>query len=293
MYRLPLGQWVNHGVEWLLDHYGHSIDVFSTLIREFIDSLKDGLNFLPWWLLILIVMIVAWRARGWRLALGSGLGLLLIYDMLLWPAFLETLVLVIISAIISIAIGIPVGILIARNNTFNRIFTPLLDVMQTMPSFVYLIPALMFFGLGTVPAIFATVVFAMPPAIRLTDLGIRQVPADLVEVGEAFGSTPSQMLWKIQLPLAMPTIMAGINQTMMLSLSMVVVAGMIGAGGFGSGVLEGISQMDIGKGFENGLGVVILAMILDRISQGFSQAARTNKKKPIKKTLDKSLNKTA
>ena len=293
MYRLPLGQWVNKGVEWLLNNYGHAIDVFSTSIREMIDALKNGLNVVPWWLLILIVMIIAWRARGWRLALGSGLGLLLIYDMLLWPAFLETLVLVIISAIISIAIGVPTGIIIARNNIINRIFTPLLDVMQTMPSFVYLIPALMFFGLGTVPAIFATVVFAMPPAIRLTDLGIRQVPTDLVEVGEAFGSTPRQMLWKIQLPLAMPTIMAGINQTMMLSLSMVVVAGMIGAGGFGAGVLEGISQMDIGKGFENGLGVVILAMVLDRICQGFAQTARMNKKKPIKKTLKKSFNKTA
>lgn len=287
MYRLPLGQWVNNGVDWLLDRYGHAIDVFSTSVREMIDGLKDGLNIVPWWLLILIVMVIAWRARGWRLALGSGLGLLLIYDLLLWPAFLETLVLVIISAIVSIAIGVPIGIIIARNNKINRIFTPLLDVMQTMPSFVYLIPALMFFGLGTVPAIFATVVFAMPPAIRLTDLGIRQVPVDLVEVGEAFGATPSQMLWKIQLPLAMPTIMAGVNQTMMLSLSMVVVAGMIGAGGFGSGVLEGISQMDIGKGFENGLGVVILAMVLDRICQGFAQTARMNKKKIVKKSIDK------
>lgn len=297
MYRLPLGKMVNQGVEWLLDHYGHAFDAFSTSIREVINALKDGLNAVPWWLLILIVMIIAWRARGWRLALGSGLGLLLIYDMLLWTAFLETLVLVIISAIVSIAIGVPIGVVIARSNKINRIFTPLLDAMQTMPSFVYLIPALMFFGLGTVPAIFATVVFAMPPAIRLTDLGIRQVPADLVEVGEAFGSTPGQMLWKIQLPLAMPSIMAGINQTMMMSLSMVVVAGMIGAGGFGSGVLEGIAQMDIGKGFENGLAVVILAMVLDRICQGFAQTARMNKRKTNKKTLknsfEKSFNKTA
>lgn len=284
MYRLPLGKLVNQGVEFLLDRYGHAFDVFSLWIKNIVDTLKDGLDFLPWWLLIMIIMIIAWRARGWRLALGSGLGLLLIYNMLLWPAFLETLVLVILSAIVSIAIGVPVGVIIARSDKANRIFTPLLDAMQTMPSFVYLIPALMFFGLGTVPAIFATVIFAMPPAIRLTDLGIRQVPVDLVEVGEAFGSTPSQLLWKVQLPLALPSIMAGINQTMMMSLSMVVVAGMIGAGGFGSGVLEGISQMDIGKGFENGLSVVILAMILDRISQGFAQTARMSKKKTFKKT---------
>lgn len=279
MYRLPLGKWVNQGVNFLLEHYGHAFDILSLCLKCIVDALKNGLSFLPWWLVILIIMVVAWRVRGWRLGLGSGLGLLLVYDMLLWSAFLETLVLVILSAMVAIVLGIPVGVVIARSDKINKIITPLLDAMQTMPSFVYLIPALMFFGLGTVPAIFATVIFAMPPAIRLTDLGIRQVPADLVEVGEAFGSTPSQMLWKIQLPLALPSIMAGINQTMMMSLSMVVVAGMIGAGGFGSGVLEGISQMDIGKGFENGLSVVILAMVLDRISQGFAQTARIRKKK--------------
>ncbi|MDP4159577.1 MAG: ABC transporter permease subunit, partial [Bacillota bacterium] len=216
----------------------------------------------------------AWRVRGWRLAIGSTIGLILIYDLQLWPALIDTLVLVIISALVSIIIGLPLGILAARNQTFEHLMSPILDFMQTMPSFVYLIPALMFFGLGTVPAVFATVVFAMPPVIRLTNLGIRQVPVDLVEVGEAFGSTPFQLLWKIQLPLAMPTIMAGINQTMMLSLSMVVIAAMIGSGGFGQGVLAGISQMDIGKGFENGLAVVILAMILDRLGQGFIHSPR-------------------
>jgi len=274
LYRIPLGQLVSTGVDWLLKHYGHLFDTFAAGVNTFIHVLKNGLIVLPWWLFTLILATLAWRVRGWRLAIGSTLGLLLIYDLQLWPALIDTLVLVIISGFVSIIIGLPLGILAARNQHFQRLMFPILDFMQTMPSFVYLIPALMFFGLGTVPAVFATVIFAMPPAIRLTNLGIRQVPVDLVEVGEAFGSTPYQLLWKIQLPLAMPTILAGINQTMMLSLSMVVIAAMIGSGGFGQGVLSGISQMDIGKGFENGLAVVILAMILDRLSQGFINSPR-------------------
>ncbi|MDQ7093304.1 proline/glycine betaine ABC transporter permease [Desulfosporosinus sp. PR] len=274
MYRIPLGQYVSTGVDWLLRRYGHVFDAFSAGINVFIHALKNGLSLLPWWLLILVVVLLAWRVKNWRLALGSGLGLLLIYNLELWPSFIDTLVLVLISALVSMIIGLPIGIAAAGSKRFERLMSPLLDFMQTMPSFVYLIPALMFFGLGTVPAVFATVIFSMPPVIRLTNLGIRQVPVDLVEVGEAFGSTPWQLLWKIQLPLALPTIMAGINQTMMLSLSMVVIAAMIGSGGFGQGVLAGISQMDIGKGFENGLAVVILAMILDRLSQGFIRSPR-------------------
>lgn len=274
MYRIPLGQFVSEGVDWLLKRYGHFFDAFSVGVNAFIHAFKGGLNLLPWWLFILIVATLAWRVKGWRLTVGSTLGLLLIYNMQLWSAFIDTLVLVLISALVSIIIGLPLGIIAARNHRFQRLMYPILDFMQTMPSFVYLIPALMFFGLGTVPAVFATVIFAMPPVIRLTNLGITQVPVDLVEVGEAFGSTPCQLLWKIQLPLAMPTIMAGINQTMMLSLSMVVIAAMIGSGGFGQGVLAGISQMDIGKGFENGLAVVILAMILDRLSQGFIKSPK-------------------
>jgi len=278
LYRLPLGQLVSTGVDWVLKHYGHFFDALAVGVNSFIHILKNGLTVLPWWLFILIVAALALRVRGWRLAIGSSLGLLLIYDMQLWPALIDTLILVIISAFVSIVTGLPLGILAARYEKFQRLLSPILDFMQTMPSFVYLIPALMFFGLGTVPAVFATVIFAMPPAIRLTNLGIQQVPVDLVEVGEAFGSTPNQLLWKIQLPLAMPTIMAGINQTMMLSLSMVVIAAMIGAGGFGQGVLSGISQMDIGKGFENGLAVVILAMILDRLSQGFIHSPKKREK---------------
>lgn len=274
MYRLPLGLWVNNGVDWLLYHFGDAFESFTESVTVFTESVRNGLALVPWFVVILIFALLAWRAKGWRLALGTTVGLLLIHNLELWSPFLDTLVLVIIASLVSLIIGIPLGILAARSDRFHKILSPVLDFMQTMPSFVYLIPALMFFSLGTVSAIFATVIFSMPPVIRLTDLGIRQVPADLVEVGEAFGSNSRQMLWKIQLPLALPTIMAGINQTMMLSLSMVVISAMIGAQGLGAGVLAGISQMDIGKGFEYGLAVVILAMILDRLSQGVVRNSR-------------------
>jgi len=279
MYRLPLGQWVNHGVEWLLKNFGTAFDAFTNSVTNITDSIRDGVGLLPWFMIILIFALLAFRAKGWRLALGTTVGLFIIYNLQLWSPFLDTLILVLIASSVSLVIGIPLGILAARSNHFHKVLSPVLDFMQTMPSFVYLIPALMFFNLGTVSAVFATVIFSMPPVIRLTDLGIRQVPKDLIEVGEAFGSSSGQMLWKIQLPLALPTIMAGINQTMMLSLSMVVISAMIGAQGLGAGVLAGISQMDIGKGFEYGLAVVILAVILDRLSQGVIRNSRTTNKK--------------
>lgn len=283
MYRLPLEQWVNIVVDWLIKYFGSTFDAFSDFLFIIADSLRDGLEFLPWYIIILIFALLALRAKGWQLALGTTIGLFLIYNLTLWSSFLDTLILVLLASFISLAIGIPLGILAARSDTFHKLLSPVLDFMQTMPSFVYLIPALMFFGLGTVSAIFATVIFAMPPVIRLTDLGIRQVPTDLIEVGEAFGSSSGQMLWKIQLPLALPTIMAGINQTMMLSLSMVVISSMIGARGLGAGVLASIAQMDIGKGFEYGLAVVILAMILDRLSQGVARNSRAVIKNTTKK----------
>jgi glycine betaine/proline transport system permease protein len=276
MKRIPLGDWINDAVDWLDASFGSTLRNFAEYISEnILEKLSAVLTVIPWWLLILFFVALAWRVGKWRLSLGTFLGLFLVYNLELWPVFIETLVLVLVSAFVSTVIGIPLGIWAARSNRFHHIITPVLDFMQTMPAFVYLIPALMFFGLGAVPSIFATVIFAMPPVIRLTDLGIRQVPVDLVEVGVAFGSTPMQLLRKIQLPVAMPTIMAGINQTMMLSLSMVVIASMIGAGGFGEGVLYGIAQMNVGVGFENGVAVVILAIILDRLSQGVGNKKRT------------------
>jgi len=274
--KFPLAQLVDKAVRWLQINCGDFLDKFSDLVNKGIEGLGHLLTILPWWLIILGFAVLAWRAGGWKLALGTVVGLCFIYNLKLWPAFLDTLILVFFSALISIVVGVPLGILAGRNERFHLLISPVLDFMQTMPSFVYLIPALLFFGIGKVPAVFATVIFAMPPAIRLTDLGIRQVPLELVEVGEAFGSSPRQLLWKIQLPVALPTIMAGINQTMMLSLSMVVIAAMIGAGGLGAGVLEAIGQIKIGMGFEYGVAVVIMAMILDRISQGVGRSLRTD-----------------
>lgn len=278
MTKFPLAPMIDQGIKWLQTNFGSNLDSFSTAFTSGIGDFGHLLSATPWWLILLLFAVLAWRVGGWKLALGTAAGLFFIYNLKLWPSFLDTLILVIISALVSIIIGVPLGILAARNDRFHWVTSPILDFMQTMPSFVYLIPALLFFGIGKVPAVFATVIFAMPPAIRLTDLGIRQVPEDLVEVGEAFGSNPAQLLWKIQLPIALPTIMAGINQTMMLSLSMVVIAAMIGAGGLGAGVLEAIGQLKIGMGFEYGVAVVIMAIILDRLSQGIGRSLKTDLK---------------
>lgn len=278
MPKFPLAQLIDQAIGWLQNNFGTQLDAFSAAFTNDIQFLVQLLGAIPWWVVILIFAILAWRVNGWKLALGTVIGMFFIYDLNLWLPFLDTLILVIISALVSIIIGVPLGMLAGRDDRFHWVISPILDFMQTMPSFVYLIPALLFFGIGKVPAVFATVIFAMPPAIRLTDLGIRQVPVDLVEVGEAFGSTPRQLLWKIQLPVALPTIMAGLNQTMMLSLSMVVIAAMIGAGGLGAGVLEAIAQLKIGMGFEYGVVVVIMAIILDRLSQGIGRSLRTETK---------------
>jgi glycine betaine/proline transport system permease protein len=274
--KFPLAQIIDQIVAWLKSNFGQALHSFSRGFSEGIETLAESLLMVPWWVIILIFAFFAWRAKGWRLAIGTIIGLYFIYNLKLWAPFIDTLILVIISAVVSIVFGVPLGIIAGRSRGFHTILTPILDFMQTMPSFVYLIPALLFFSIGKVPAVFATVIFAMPPAIRFTDLGIRQVPVDLVEVGEAFGSTPGQLLFKVQLPVALPTIMAGINQTMMLSLSMVVIAAMIGAGGLGAGVLEAISQLKIGMGFEYGVAVVILAIILDRLFQGIGRSFRTD-----------------
>ncbi|WMJ83329.1 ABC transporter permease [Oscillospiraceae bacterium LTW-04] len=279
MPKFPLAEIIDAAVKWLQTNFGQALDAFSKQAGDGINTMRDYLMMVPWWIIVLFFAAIAWKASGWKLSLGSILGLAFIHNLELWDPFINTLILVIISALVSMLIGFPLGILAGRKHKFHLVISPILDFMQTMPSFVYLIPALLFFGIGKIPAVFATVIFAMPPIIRLTDLGIRQVPQDLVEVGEAFGSTPMQMLWKIQLPVAIPTIMAGINQTMMLSLSMVVISAMIGAGGLGAGVLTAIGQLKNGMGFEYGIGVVIMAIILDRISQGVGNSLQTENKK--------------
>ena len=266
-YRIPIGDWVEAIVEWLLANIQPFFDFVTLVVAWLVDNLETGLLAVPEWLFIAAVAVLGlWRV-GWRFALFAVASLALVIGMDLWPETISTLALVLASAIVALAIGLPVGILSAKSDWAWAVIRPILDLMQTMPPFVYLIPAAMFFGLGKVPGAIATIIFAMPPAVRLTNLGIRQVAKEMVEAGLSFGCTRRQLLFKVQLPIAMPSIMAGVNQVNMLALSMVVIASMIGAGGLGDTVLRGIQRLDVGLGFEGGLGVVILAILLDRISQ--------------------------
>jgi glycine betaine/proline transport system permease protein len=258
---------IDVGLDWLTTHFSFITKALSHAISIAIDSVTMALLWLPPWLLISAVALIGWRVAGRRVGLFCALGLLFIWNLRLWPETVETFTLVLISTVISVAIGLPLGIAAALNSKVSKVVMPTLDVMQTMPAFVYLIPAIPFFGLGAVSASVATVIFATPPTIRLTALGIRQVPKDLIEAADAFGSTSRQKLFKVQLPMATPTIMAGINQTIMLSLSMVVIAAMIGAGGLGGKVWQAIQRLEPGKGFAAGIAIVILAIILDRITQ--------------------------
>ena len=267
--KIPIGDAIEVLVYWIEQYFGWLLDAISAALGFLIGGLQDLLLAIPIPLLILIAAVVVWfvTRRDIKLAAVTAIGLILIWDLNLWSLSMLTLALVLVSTIFALALSIPLGIVAARSDTMNSVLRPILDFMQTMPSFVYLIPAVIFFGLGNVPGAIATVVFAMPPALRLTNLGIRQVPTELIEVADAFGSTPWQKLVKVQIPVALPTIMAGVNQCIMLALSMTVIASMIGAGGLGYQVLVGIQRVDIGTGFEAGLAIVIIAIILDRITQ--------------------------
>lgn len=274
---LPVGQSVSDAVNYLTEHYAGAFNAITDGVHFLIAGLKNGLLAIPAFVAIGIVAILSlwllgWRRKGaWGLMVFAVLGLLLILNLGYWSALMETLALVIAAEVMVVVIGLPLGILGGRSDIANRLMRPLLDIMQTMPAFVYLVPAVIFFGLGLVPGVISTVIFALPPLIRLTTLGIRQVPHELVEASNSFGATWWQMLIKVQLPSALPSIMAGVNQSIMLGLSMVVISAMIGAGGLGNVVLQGITQLDVGKGFVGGLAVVILAIILDRITQSFGQ----------------------
>ncbi|HKM41373.1 MAG TPA: proline/glycine betaine ABC transporter permease [Methanocorpusculum sp.] len=267
--KLPVGDVVEVIVKWIGTYFKGLLDAISDGLQFIVSGFEDILLVIPAPVLILIISVLVWfvTRHDIKMTVLTALGLLLIWDLGLWELSMLTLVLVIISTIIALVLSIPLGIAAARSNTVNAVIKPFLDFMQTMPSFVYLIPAVIFFGLGSVPGIIATVIFAMPPALRLTNLGIRQVPVELIEVADAFGCTSRQKLFKVQLPVALPTIMTGVNQCIMLALSMTVIASMIGAGGLGYQVLVGIQRVDIGMGFEAGLAIVILAIILDRITQ--------------------------
>lgn len=283
--KLPLGKGVEILVDWIDDYFGWVLDLITTTLKYLISLFTDVLMYLPPLVMILLITLIAGLAQNraalmnrtadkkklkFDLALLTFAGLALIWNLELWDMAMETLSLVISATIIALLLGIPLGILSARNDTLDSIMRVILDFMQTMPSFVYLIPAVIFFSLGNVPGVIATVIFAMPPAIRLTNLGIRQIPKELSEVAEAFGATSWQKLIKVEIPVAVPTIMAGVNQCIMLALSMTVIASMIGAGGLGYQVLYGIQRVDIGAGFEAGLAIVIIAIILDRLTQSIA-----------------------
>ncbi|WP_321915390.1 MULTISPECIES: choline ABC transporter permease subunit [unclassified Paraburkholderia] len=269
---IPIGQWVDQSVHYLLDHDANSFDAVGKAIEGFAALVEHGLQAIPMWaLMAFFIAIGLWRV-GWRFAIFATCSLLLIYATGFWDQTVVTLGLTLSSTVISLVIGIPLGIWTAKSKVVQTIVRPILDLMQTMPAFVYLIPAAMLFGLGRVPGILSTVIFAMPPAVRLTSLGIKHVNREIVEAGQAFGCTPWQLLYKVQFPNALPSIMQGVNQTIMMALSMVIIASMVGAGGLGNDVLASIQRLDIGLGFESGLSVVLLAIILDRITESFGRA---------------------
>lgn len=268
-FTLPLEDWTNDFVyDWLIPVLGGFFDIVSLVISFFINGVADIFLAIPAEIMAILLIILAWRFAGKGVAIFTVIGTFYLGSVNLWDDAMLTLAVVIVSTLFSISIGIPLGILTARSTTLDNIVRPVLDFMQTLPSFVYLIPAILLFGLGEVPAVISTFIFATPPAVRMTCLAIKQVPKDMIEAAKAFGSTPWQMLIKVQLPVAIPTIMAGVNQTIMLALSMAVIASMIGAPGLGSTVLAGISSVNVGLGLVGGLGIVVLAIILDRITQG-------------------------
>jgi glycine betaine/proline transport system permease protein len=269
---IPLGSWVDQGVHYLLDHDAKTFDAIGKVIESFAAVIEHGLQAIPMWaLMALFVGIGLWRV-GWRFAAFTLLSLLLIYATGFYDQMVITLGLTLSSTLISLLMGIPLGIWTAKSKYVEMTVRPVLDLMQTMPAFVYLIPAAMLFGLGRVPGILSTVIFAMPPAVRLTSLGIKHVNREIVEAGQAFGCTSWQLLYKVQIPNALPSIMTGVNQTIMMALSMVIIASMVGAGGLGNDVLASIQRLDIGLGFESGLSVVLLAIILDRITESFGRS---------------------
>jgi ABC-type proline/glycine betaine transport system permease subunit len=272
MPNFPVDDWVSDFVSWLTDTFQFIFDPIEVGLSSVMNFIIDILTAIPPVIFILAVMVLTFffMKRTITAPILVALGLLFIYDQELWANMLSTLTLVLISALISVVLGVPLGILMSRNDRFEAVMKPILDFMQTMPAFVYLIPAVAFFGIGMVPGVFASFIFSAPPTIRLTNLGIRQIDPELTEASDAFGTTTMQKLLKVQMPLAQPTIMQGINQTIMLALSMVVIASMIGAPGLGRDVLSALQRADVGTGFVAGLSIVILAIIIDRFTQARS-----------------------
>lgn len=268
---LPLDNWVQTGVDWLVDNYREFFQLIKYPVEQAVDGLSWMLLAINPWIIILAFAIITWKFAGRAITFFAVFTLILIGLLGLWGETMTTLSMVVVSVVFCAIVGLPLGIASARNHRFETILRPILDTMQTTPAFVYLIPVVMLFSIGTVSGVIATIVFAMPPIVRLTNLGIRQVHPELVEAGEAFGATSMQVLLKVQIPQAWPSIMTGLNQTIMMAVSMVVIAALIGAEGLGMPVFQGLNNLDIGLATIGGLGIVLLAMVLDRITQGMGQ----------------------
>ena len=272
--RLPLGDTIDSGIDVLTDTFAPVFDLIRTVFLTLYEAVEFLLVSPPFWVIILIAAVLAYVVKGWKFAIGTIVGMLIIVGVNQWENAMQSVALVLVASAIAIVISVPLGVLAAKSNRSSAIIRPILDFLQTMPAFVYLVPALILFRVGVVPGIVATIVFALAPGVRFTELGIRGVDKEVVEAGQAFGSSPWSILRQIQLPLAAPTIMAGINQVIMLSLSMVVIAGLVGGGGLGSDVVKALSRLDVSLGFEAGISVVIIAIFLDRITAALSGKRR-------------------
>lgn len=264
--RVPIGDWINNAFDWVKDNLGTFFDQVADLLRDAVDGIADLLNSPAPLVLAFVFALLALVVRDWKVAVGTLVGMALIISMEQWENAMDTLALIVVATVVALVIAIPLGILAARSDRFSRVVRPVMDLMQTMPAFVWLVPVVTLFSIGVPAGLVATIIFALPPGVRLTELGIRQVDSEVVEAGHAFGATPRQILLEVQLPLALPTVMAGVNQVIMLALSMAVISGLVGGGGLGSEVTTSISRLDIGLGFEAGISVVILAIFLDRVT---------------------------
>ncbi|MEH6719106.1 MAG: proline/glycine betaine ABC transporter permease [Aurantimonas endophytica] len=272
---LPLANWIETFVRgWVVPNFRPFFRAAQEPVTFVLQALDAFLNAVPMLVFTAVLVLVAWRAAGRGVAIFTAVALVLIDLIGLWSETMTTLSMIITALFFCVLLGVPLGILSARSDRFASMVRPALDIMQTIPSFVYLVPIVMLFGVGMVPGVIATIIFALPPIIRLTDLGIRNVRGDLIEAAKAFGSTPRQVLWEVQLPLALRTIMAGLNQTLMLALSMAVIAALIGAGGLGLTVYTGLGRLDVGTATVGGIGIVLLAIMLDRITQGLADPGR-------------------
>ncbi|WP_298742944.1 proline/glycine betaine ABC transporter permease [uncultured Microbacterium sp.] len=285
-FRIPVGEWAEAIVDFLGDTLGGFFDLISTALEGVYEGLGWVLMSPPFWIIIALFAALAFVVRGWKLALGTALGLLVIVGVDQWENAMDTLALVLVAAVVAILIAVPVGIWAARSDRVSRVVRPILDLLQTMPAFVYLIPAIFFFGVGAVPGMIATIMFALAPGVRLTELGIRGVDSEVVEAGFAFGASPARVLRQIQIPLALPSIMAGINQVIMLSLSMAVIAGMVGAGGLGGEIVRALGRINVGLAFEAGISIVIIAMILDRLTSALGSGDRSRRVAKAKTARD-------